>query len=558
MSVYDLESIELPKLNGTLLKLFSSALGNPITRAILMGPLLKNGGIIKLRSLQPTEPPTLYPLYFQEDPAARPIEADALDKFTDRNPHPGPFCSIHDYSEAYRSGNITPQDIAENVFNAIQESDRHSPPLRAFIANDREDVLAQAKASTERIKAGHPLSILDGVPVAVKDEVDQVPYPTTAGTCFLGDKPASQDSTVVARLRSAGALLIGKANMHEIGINPNGSNVHYGMVRNPYNLECDTGGSSSGPAASVAAGICPVAIGADGGGSIRIPSSLCGLVGLMSTFGRVSEFGAAPLCWSVGHLGPIGVNVEDVALTYAAIAGPDPRDPNTLHQPQPSIAGWNNPDLSGITLGIFSPWFKHASPEVVSSCEALLDKLVQAGAKTREIEIPELDSMRIAHVICILAEMAASMQNYREHLNEFGDSVKVTLTLGQVFTSHDYLVAQRIRTRAMAIFNKVLQDVDVIVTPATGMTAPHIPVTGQHSGWSDMSVDTEMMRYVFPGNLTGLPAITFPAGYDKQGLPIGMQVMGRPWEEKRLLQIAYAAEQVVDRKLSQLYYRILK
>ncbi len=558
MSVYDLESIELPKLNGTFLKLFSSALGNPITRAILMGPLLKNGGIIKLRSLQPTEPPTLYPLSFQGDSAARPIEADTLEKYADSNPHKGPFCSIHDYSEAYRSGNITPQDIAENVLNAIQESDRHSPPLRAFIANDREDVLAQAKASTERIKAGHPLSILDGVPVAVKDEVDQVPYPTTAGTSFLGDKPASQDSTVVARLRSAGALLIGKANMHEIGINPNGSNVHYGMVRNPYNLECDTGGSSSGPAASVAAGICPVAIGADGGGSIRIPSSLCGLVGLMSTFGRVSEFGAAPLCWSVGHLGPIGANVEDVALTYAAIAGPDPRDPNTLHQPQPSIEGWNNPDLSGITLGIFTPWFKHASPEVVSSCEALLDKLVQAGAKTREIEIPELDSMRIAHVICILAEMAASMQNYREHLNEFGDSVKVTLTLGQVFTSHDYLVAQRIRTRAMAIFNKVLQDVDVIVTPATGMTAPKIPVTGKHSGWSDMSVDTEMMRYVFPGNLTGLPAITFPAGYDKQGLPIGMQVMGRPWEEKRLLQIAYAAEQVVDRKLSQLYYRILK
>ena len=557
MSAYDLESIELPKLNGTLLKLFSAALGNPITRTLLMGPLLKNGGILKLRTLRPTEPPTLYPLAFAEDPDAKPIEADTLESFADKAPHKGPFCSISDYTQAYRTGKITPEDIAENVLKAIQESDQHNPPLRAFIANNRQDVLAQAKDSTERIKAGHPLSILDGVPVAVKDEVDQVPYPTTAGTSFLGDTPASQDSTVVARLRAAGALLIGKANMHEIGINPNGSNVHYGMARNPYNLNCDTGGSSSGPAASVASGICPVAIGADGGGSIRIPSSLCGLVGLMSTFGRVSEFGAAPLCWSVGHLGPLGANVEDVALTYAAIAGPDPRDPNTLHQPQPSIAGWNNPDLTGMTLGIYTPWFKHASPQVVSSCEALLAKLVQAGAKTKEIEIPELDSMRIAHVICILAEMAASMQNYREHIKEFGDSVKVTLTLGQVFTSQDYLIAQRIRTRAMAIFNTVLQDVDAIVTPATGMTAPQIPVSGPHDGWSDMSVDTEMMRYVFPGNLTGLPAITFPAGYDQQGLPIGMQVMGRPWEEKRLLQIAYAAEQVVDRKLSQLYYKIL-
>jgi len=558
MSVYDLESIELPKLKGAMLSLFSAALGNPLTRALMIGPLLKNGGILKLRSLRPSEPPTLYPLAFKEDPAARPIEPETLEKFADDHPHAGPFCSIRDYSEAYRSGKITPQDIAENVLKAIQESDQHAPPLRAFIANDREDVLAQARAATQRMQAGHPLSILDGVPVAVKDEVDQAPYPTTAGTSFLGDKPAAQDSTVVARLRSAGALLVGKANMHEIGINPNGSNVHYGMARNPYNLNCDTGGSSSGPAASVASGICPVAIGADGGGSIRIPSSLCGLVGLMSTFGRVSEYGAAPLCWSIGHLGPLAANVEDAALIYAAIAGPDPKDANTLHQPQPTLAGWNNPDLSGITLGIYTPWFKHATPQVVSACEALLDKLVQAGAKTREIEIPELDSMRIAHVISILAEMAASMQNYREHIKEFGDSVKVTLTLGQVFTSSDYLLAQRIRTRAMAIFNEVLRDVDGIVTPGTAMTAPQIPVTDPYGGWSDMSVDTEMMRYVFPGNLVGLPAITFPAGYDNQGLPVGMQVMGRPWEENRLLQIAYAAEQVVERKLPQFYYRILK
>ncbi|MDR3573065.1 MAG: amidase [Anaerolineaceae bacterium] len=557
MSAYDLESIQLPKLNGMMLKLFSSALSNPITRAALIGPLLKNGGITKLRTLRPTEAPTLYPLAFQPDANAQPIPAQALEAYIDKAAHKGPFCSITDYAQAYRSGKITPPAIAEKVLKSIQESDEHTPPLRAFIANDREDVLAQAKASAERIQSGHPLSILDGVPVAVKDEVDQLPYPTTAGTSFLGATPAGQDSTVVARLRAAGALLIGKANMHEIGINPNGSNVHYGMARNPYNLNCDTGGSSSGPAASVAAGLCPVAIGADGGGSIRIPSSLCGLVGLMSTFGRVSEFGAAPLCWSVGHLGPLGANVEDVALTYAAIAGPDPKDPNTLHQPQPTIAGWNNPDLSGMILGIYPSWFKHASPEVVSACEGLLDKLVQAGAKTKEIEIPELDSMRIAHVICILAEMAASMQNYREHLGEFGDSVKVTLTLGQVFTSQDYLIAQRIRTRAMHIFNQVLQEVDVIVTPATGMTAPQIPVSAVHAGWSDLSVDTEMMRYVFPGNLVGLPAITFPAGYDKAGLPIGMQVMGRPWDEKRLLQIAYAAEQVVDRKLSQLYYKIL-
>jgi Asp-tRNA(Asn)/Glu-tRNA(Gln) amidotransferase A subunit family amidase len=394
--------------------------------------------------------------------------------------------------------------------------------------------------------------------VAVKDEVDQAPYPTHVGTTFLGKAPAKQDSTVVARLRKAGALLVGKANMHEIGINPNGSNAHYGHARNPYDLQRDTGGSSSGPAAAVAAGLAPVAIGADGGGSIRIPSSLCGLVGLMSTFGRVSEFGAAPLCWSVGHLGPIGVSVEDVALVYAAIAGPDPLDPNTLHQPPVRMERWNDPDLSGLKLGLYKEWFDHSTPGVRQVCYAALEKLARAGAEIVEIEVAELDEMRIAHVVSILGEMAASMANYPQNAKDFGASVRLTLTLGKVFTSMDYMIAQRMRTRAMHIFSHVLTDVDAIITPATAMTAPLIPQAGVPGGWSDLSADTEMMRYVFPGNLVGLPAISFPAGYDEQGLPVGMQAMGRPWQEQVLLRIATAAEGVVQRCLPGKYYKILE
>jgi Asp-tRNA(Asn)/Glu-tRNA(Gln) amidotransferase A subunit family amidase len=345
--------------------------------------------------------------------------------------------------------------------------------------------------------------------------------------------------------------------MHEIGINPNGLNVHYGHARNPHDLKHDSGGSSSGPAAAVAAGFCPVSIGADGGGSIRIPSAHCGIVGLKPTFGRISEFGAAPLCWSVAHLGPIGASVEDIALAYAATAGPDSKDPNSQHQPAVSLEGWNGTDLKGLTLGIYRPWFNHASASVVAACEAMLDKLVKAGAKIKEITIPGLDAMRMAHVVTILAEMVTSMDNFPQNRGDFAASVRINLVLGRAFTAEDYVKAQRLRTRAMTTFSQVLKNVDAIITPATAMTAPLIPGAAEPIDWSDLSSTTEVMRFAFSGNLAGLPAISFPAGYDEKGLPIGMQAMGRHWEENVLLRIAYSAEQVMERRKPSLCFNIL-
>ena len=467
------------------------------------------------------------------------------------------FRTVRDYARAYRDGTITPEEVARRVLDAMAASDAGARPLRAFIASDREDVLGQARAAAARIRAGRPLSLLDGVPVAVKDEVDQTPYPTTVGTTFLGRGPCAEDATSVARLRAAGALLIGKANMHEIGINPNGANAHYGPARNPYDPARDSGGSSSGPAVAVAAGLCPVSLGADGGGSIRIPASLCGMVGLKPTFGRISEHGAAPLDWSVAHLGPIGATVEDVALAYAVMAGPDPRDPNSGHQPDVTLAGWNAGDLAGLTLGIYRPWFEHAAPAVVAACQALVAHFTAAGARVREIVIPELDAMRLAHVITILSEMAASMLNRREELHRLGASVRTTLALTRAFTVDDYVKAQRMRTRALAIFDGVFRDVDAVITPATAITAPLIPAGDAAGGWSDLSADTEVMRYVFPANLTGLPAISFPAGYDAAGLPIGMQAMGRHWEEAALLRIAHVAAQAIQRRKPTVFFPIL-
>jgi Asp-tRNA(Asn)/Glu-tRNA(Gln) amidotransferase A subunit family amidase len=300
-----------------------------------------------------------------------------------------------------------------------------------------------------------------------------------------------------------------------------------------------------------------VAIGADGGGSIRIPAALTGLVGLKATFGRVSEHGAAPLTWSMGHLGPIGATVGDVALVYACIAGPDPRDPNTAYQPPVTLDGWDQPDLRGLRLGIYRPWFDHAEAGIVEDCRTMIDRFVEMGATVQEVEIPELDEMRVAQALTILAEMASNMALHAEHWDELSPSTRVNLSLGMATTSEDYLQAQRVRSRAIAHFRRAFEACDVILTPATAITAPVVPDNCEDDGWSDLGTVTELMRFAMPGNLTGLPAIAFPVGYDSRGLPTGMQAMGRAWEEHTLLRVAYAAEMVLARRRPPTYYEVV-
>lgn len=556
---YDLKSVNLPRLAGGTLSMMAGALDIGILRALLLPSMLKSGGIEDFRELAPEEPPTAFPLSFvvrKAEPDDGP-DLKALNKIEGNGTVAIPYRKVRDYSKAYHDGKTTPEDVARHALDAIKKADAGDLKLRPFIAVNEGDVIQQAKASAERWKDKKPLSVLDGVPVAVKDEVDMVPYPTTVGTNFLGKAPAKQDATPVARLRAAGALLLGKTNMHEIGISTDGLNVNFGSTRNPHNPKHDTGGSSTGSATAVSAGICPVAVGADGGGSIRVPAALCGVVGLKPTFGRVSEFGAAPLCWSVAHIGPIAATVEDAAIGYACMAGPDARDANSLHQPAVSLEGWNKADLKGVRLGIYKSWFEHASPEVVKACNALLEKLTAAGAQVKEVTIPGLDTMRVAHVISILGEMAASMGNHPDNQKDFGAAVRVSLALGREFNAGDYIKAQRIRTRAMGVFRDVYNEVDAIITPATGMTAPEVSLEDADTGWSDLATTTEMMRYAFPANLAGLPAISFPAGYDSIGLPIGMQAMGRWWDENLLLRIAFNAEKMVERRKPVAYFDLL-
>ncbi|MBN2502812.1 MAG: amidase [Anaerolineales bacterium] len=558
-SSYDLESVKLPYLAGFGLRVFVALLESPLGK-LLLPNLFASAGITAFRQKEIDAEPTLKPLHYTGQLAASasalPVEQlPAVPKQAGPGFH---FATVHDYAQAYREGTITPEQVAERVLAVIEDSNQAEPPLRAIIASYREEVMALARAATQRYTQGQPLGVFDGVPVAVKDEIDMVPYPTTVGTSFLGKAPASEDSTVVARLRQAGALLIGKANMHEIGINVTGFNPHHGTTRNPYNPKHYTGGSSSGPGTAVAAGLCPVAIGADGGGSIRIPASFCGVVGLKSTYGRVSEFGAAPLDWSVAHIGPLAATATDAALAWGIIAGPDPKDPVSLHQPQPTLAGWDQLDLSDLTMGVFWPWFEHATDDMVIGCREMLDHFKSRGAKLVDIDIPGLEDGRVAHLITIAGEMTQALEQYHAEFGKaYGLDVRINLALARAFTARDYIKAQRMRTQLMHNFDQVLQQVDVIVTPATALVAPPIGPKTLPDGDSDLTTLGEIMRYAQPANLTGLPAIAFPVGYNAAGLPIGMQVMGRAWDERTLLRMALAAEQVVERQRPSWFYDIL-
>jgi Asp-tRNA(Asn)/Glu-tRNA(Gln) amidotransferase A subunit family amidase len=559
---YDLKSLNLPRLVGTNLALVTWLVEHPATSWIVAGSLFENGGINKMRRLEINEPPTFEPHPPKDSRFAASSPADPGEVLAEVNfasdQHGFAYPTVHDYARAYREGSLTPEMVAERVLVAIEASNSSQQPLRAIIDCQHEDVLAQACAATQRIQSGRALSLLDGVPVAVKDEFDMISYRTCDGTSFLGEKPATEDAFSVGRLRAAGALLIGKANMHEIGIGVTGFNEHHGTARNPYNLEHHTGGSSSGPAASVAASLSPLALGADGGGSIRLPSALCGVVGLKPTFGRVSEIGAAPTNWTVAHIGPIGATAQDAAIGYLTIAGPDPHDPHTLHQPAPSLAGFENQDLSDLTLGVYTPWFQHASTDIVQACERALQHFQNLGAKVREVCIPELDPVRVAHMVTITSEMAEGLEEaYANHRKEFSLEVRYDLALARMFTARDYLQAQRVRTRHIASLEQTFQEVNLIVTPSTAITAPPIRPDALTRGESDINVLTELMRYVLSANFTGHPAISFPVGYDTQGLPIGMQAIGHYWEEHVLLRLAHAHEAFYERRKPQMYFSLI-
>ncbi|MCP4499506.1 MAG: amidase [Deltaproteobacteria bacterium] len=556
MTVYDLRSIELPRLAGKPLAALVKAIESPLVGTALCAKMLADTGFVAFRKTSTRAAPATHALLppcddveNRDDPALD-MTSLALGENTENSETAFTAPSIADYARAFAENKTSPVEVAEAFIEAVAQSEANDPKLSLFISQSADDVRAQAAASWARHQAGRPLSVLDGVPVGVKDEVDQKGYETSVGTSFYGAFGIkTRDAEAVRRLREKGALLVGKLNMHELGIGVTGLNPHHGSARNPYDLTRCSGGSSSGSAAAVAAGLMPLSLGADGGGSIRIPSAMCGVTGLKPTFGRVSERGAAPLCWSVAHLGPLAWSARDCAVGYAAMAGIDDEEPSTFHQGRVHVDAFENDDLSGLTFGIFRPWFEDADGEVVQACDRMVGVLKEKGAKIRRISIPELDMVRLAHLVTIIGEMTSSqMPIYAEKKSQFALDSRVNMALGRSLLATDYVHAQRHRKAITTRILQLLHDVDGIITPTTGCTALPLQKDALQSGESDLSNVSKIMRYAALANLTGLPAISFPVGYDDGGLPIGMQIMGRPWQESMLLRVAHAAEPFVQRR----------
>jgi Asp-tRNA(Asn)/Glu-tRNA(Gln) amidotransferase A subunit family amidase len=553
---YDLKTTKTPRLTGASLAAAVGLLEWTPTRALLAPGLLRDTGVAAFRRVHLTEAPSVLPaLPRQSSAPAHPMAPPDLAALAQPSRAPG-FRgeTVADFAAAYAEGRSTPLQVTERLLGLLETD---AAEQRAIVAWRRDDVIAQARAATARWQAGAPIGPFDGVPVAVKEELDVAGYATTAGTRFLRE-PATTDATVVARLRSQGALIVGKTNMHEIGIDTSGFNPHHGTPRNPWDPRRYTGGSSSGSAAAVAAGLCPVAVGADGGGSIRIPASLCGVVGLKATFSRISEAGAYPLCWSVGHVGPLAASVADLALAYAVMAGPDALDPRTLHQPTPRMDHSAEADLRGVRLGIFTPWLEDAQPGVVAAVRQALAGLQARGATLVEVEVPDLELCRIAHAVTILCEMATGLGPYLEPQRQaFGRGTRLNLALARMLTGTDYVRAQQARTRMTAHLERLFQQVDALITPTTACTAPLIRPDVMPHGESDITLTSALMRFAFLANLTGHPALSVPCGHDGDGLPVGLQLMGRPWEEHRLLTWAGAVEAAVERRTPPVHHRLL-
>ena len=556
---YELQSVNLPTLTGNALRLFVKALETTWSGNMVAPGLLKQAGFETLRQYEAQTAPLFLPLqeykpqnrrstsdWALEKIAATPLKRGG-DQFRPR--------TIHDYNMAYRTGMSTPTAVLDQVLAMIARAESKPTKLNTVTQIDEPAARRAAEASRQRWRNGKPLSVMDGVPFTAKEEFDIEGYKTTVGTSFMGDSPATTTATCVQRLLDAGALLVGKTNMHEIGIGVTGFNPHHGTPRNPYNLNHHTGGSSSGAGAAVAAGLGPIAIGADGGGSIRIPAALCGVAGLKPTFGRVSEFGAAPLCWSVAHIGPLGATVDDVAIAYALMAGRDPLDPNTAFQPKDVGGAYLNGSAKGFRVGIYKPFFEHATDDIVAKCYESLETLKEAGAEVVEIEIPNLEEIRIAHMVTIASEMRSSMglQLDRDP-SVFGLDVRANLALTQHFGPDDYVRSQRIRAEAIVSLLEIFKKCDVIASPATAITAPPIPSKAEGSGISNLTELTEIMRYAPLANLTGIPGLSVPVGYDRSLLPIGLQLMGPWWQEHELLRLGRIVEAKAMRIAPNSYY----
>jgi aspartyl-tRNA(Asn)/glutamyl-tRNA(Gln) amidotransferase subunit A len=442
--------------------------------------------------------------------------------------------------ERYRERALSPLEVAEAQLARIEALDRR---INSFITVTGERARSQARESEARYARGAPLSPIDGVPFAPKDIFATQGIPTTHGSKLGRGHSPRETATAVERVESAGGVLLGKLNLLEYATG-SGTESGFGPARNPWNLERDPGGSSSGSGAALAAGLTTLSLGTDTGGSIRNPAARCGVVGLKPSYGRVSRHGVTPLAWTLDHAGPMARSVRDVARLLGVIAGADPRDPSSAPEPVADYEdGVRQATLRGRRFVVAPELLTDTDPAVLAVFEAALSRLEQEGARRGTASLPSAPAMNIATEVLIGAEAAVFHEENlrRQERRELLDpAVRLYATSGRFYLATDYVKAQRLRLQLQAELETALGDADVLVCPTDPTLTPKVGEAPRLGG-------RELMWFEFGtvnlGNLTGAPALSLPCGFTPDRMPVGLQLYGRPFDEARVLAFGQGYEQ---------------
>lgn len=453
------------------------------------------------------------------------------------------WLSIAEAGERLRRKTLSPVELTRAYLARIQAEDAAA---HCYITVLQDQALAAAATAEMEIASGRYRGPLHGIPIALKDLIMTRGIRTTCGSRILKDWVPNVDATVATRLVEAGAILLGKLNMHEFAYGPTGVNPHYGTPVNPWGRDRMPGGSSSGSGAAVATALCAGALGTDTGGSVRIPASLCGIVGLKPTYGRVSRTGVIPLAWSLDHIGPMTRTVTDAALLLQALAGHDPADPSTAAMTVPDYRRASDADPRGLRVGVVREvFFERLHPEVRAAVESAARTLEGLGVRIEEVRLPRIHHAGPATFAIITAESMAYHEPYlKTRASEYGADVRARLLTGQFVLATQYLKAQRARQVLRAEVDSVLTTVDALLLPTTPIPAPRTDEREATVDGVREDVRAWLTRCTRPINLTGHPALSVPCGMTADGLPVGLQLVGRHFDEATLLRLGRAYEAV--------------
>lgn len=437
---------------------------------------------------------------------------------------------LHEVSTLVSDRDVSPVELTRAALDAIEE---HNPTLNAFRVVLSERALDAARQAESEIAAGSYRGPLHGVPVAVKDLMAMRGTQTRAGSIVLGDEEDQDDSEGVKRLQDTGAVIVGKTHMPEFAYSPASNNQHYGPVKNPWNLEHDTGGSSSGSGSAVAAGLVFGATGSDTGGSIRMPAGLCGLVGLKPTFGLVSARGAVSLSWSLDHIGPMTRSVQDAALMLDVLAGYDPGDSRTRQLPPGDYAAAVELGVSGLRVAVLTDDGTGGlgTDAVLAGMQAGVKALEQAGATSAEIALSQVSDLQLVNGAILSIEAAAYYERFlRDRPDDLGQWTRDRMLAAYAFSPTTFVQMQQARAVLRQQVLDALEDFDILALPGMPYEAPPLGVNRSNT------------RFTGAFNALGWPAIVVPSGLGESGLPVSLQLVARPWREGLLFQAARVVE----------------